>query len=133
VNYRELFAEVRQRPGMFGVEGSYRSLCAFVLGVNAGNGWALLLGFQEFLVTRLGYGDNLFWSALVSHLAFPGSDRDRHAVLDEPGYDEIASATLFQLLDEFLERRSRGGHIAIIAEYLAWRQEHPGRNIHGRS
>jgi hypothetical protein len=121
VNYRELFAEVRQRPGVFGVKNTYWPVVSFVTGVDVGTDWALLTGFQEFLVTRLGYGHNVGWMGLVPRLAFPDDADQWTAKLDEPGGDAVAIDTLFRLLDEFLEIRSdRDGHLRIAAGYLEW-------------
>jgi hypothetical protein len=130
VTHRELFADVRQHPERYGVRPSYRCFCAFLAGVGATEDGALLGTFRLFLVTRLGYADNLAWTALVLHLAFPGRDNDWGTVLDEPGHEEIATDALFSLLDEFLERWSRyESRLMITADYLAWRQEHRRREL----
>jgi hypothetical protein len=63
VNYRELFADVRRRPGMFGMDGTFHNLTTFVRGCEAGNDWQLLTGFREWLVTRVDGGDNFVWEA----------------------------------------------------------------------
>ena len=52
MNYRELFQQIRERPGMWGLDGSYGQFCAFLLGCDAGNAWPLLTGFREWLVVR---------------------------------------------------------------------------------
>jgi hypothetical protein len=82
VDYRQLFTDVRQRPGMFGLDGTFHDFTVFVRGCEAGNDWQLLAGFRESLIARLAAGNNLGWEGLVLHLAFP--DRpvspDRHAV-----------------------------------------------------
>lgn len=108
---------------MFGVPNTFRGLCAFVQGVNAGNEWQFLAGFQEFLVIRADKGPNLTWIGLVLHVAFPGNDHLAMGLLDDPDREQHAIDTLFDLLDEFLERRSRHGELVKICnEYLEWRR-----------
>ncbi|WP_116199888.1 hypothetical protein [Amycolatopsis circi] len=125
MDYRKLFGDIRLRPGLYGLDGSYHDYCTFLHGVDFGNDRQLLTGFRESLVVRAGAGDNLTWDSLVLHLAFP--DRT------EGWRDEAAGAgrqtvndLLFSLLDEFLEKRSeRGGTAAIFDEYLTWLKAQP--------
>lgn len=65
VSYRDLFTAVHRSPESYGLDGSYSQAVAFVLGCDAGNDWSLLLGFREWLATRLGCEANLAWPALV--------------------------------------------------------------------
>ncbi len=46
MNYRELFAAVQKRPGMFGLDGSFKQFCIFLEGCDAGTFWSLLAGFR---------------------------------------------------------------------------------------
>jgi hypothetical protein len=122
VDHRKLFAEMHRRPQLYGLDGSYHDYCTFLLGFDAGNDGGLLTGFTESLVPRVGAGDNLTWTSLVLHLAFPGRTagwRDEAAGNGR----QTAVDLLFALLDEFLERRSAaGGTAAIFDEYLTWRK-----------
>lgn len=123
MDYRELFSSVRRRPHLYGVPDTFRGLCAFVQGVDAGNEWQFLVGFREFLIVRADKGPNLAWPGLVLHIAFPGRDHMPADFLDDPERDHRAVSILFDLLDEFLDRRVRHGEPgAIFAEYAAWRQ-----------
>lgn len=89
---------------------------AFVLGVDAGSSGGMLAGFREWLIVRLNHGNNLVWTALVRHPA-PGGFV--HPLTPEA--DAAAVATLFQLLDEFLEVRERhGGPLKIYGAYQTW-------------
>jgi hypothetical protein len=58
MDYRSLFADVRSRPGMFGLDGSFHDFTVFLRGCEAGNDWQLLAGFRESLVARCGRGNN---------------------------------------------------------------------------
>jgi hypothetical protein len=128
MNYRELFADVHRRPGMFCLDGTFHDFTVFMRGCEAGNDWQLLTGFREWLITRADGGNNLVWEALVLRLAFP--DRS-----DEPTREELAADStlnkaavdrLFELVDEFLQRRVEHGGVAkIFDEYWHWRRAQP--------
>lgn len=118
-----MFSSVRRRPEMFGVPSTFRGICAFVQGADAGNEWQLLAGFREFLVVRADKGPNLTWTGLALHIAFPGNEYLADGLLDDPGRERHAIDTLLDLLDEFLERRSGHGELVkIFDDYLEWRR-----------
>jgi hypothetical protein len=122
VDYRTLFSEISRRSGLYGLDGSFEQFAAFISGVDAGNDWQLLTGFREWLIIRLGDGNNLTWPGLVLRLAFPGGWPGLRDRLKDPDQNRIASETLFRLLDEFLARRATPGEPAgIFDEYLTWR------------
>jgi hypothetical protein len=121
MEYRTLFAEIHRRPGLYGLDGSYAQFCVFIDGVDTGNDRQLLTGFREWLVTRLGTGNNLVWRGLVLHLAFPGAGAAGRDVSTDPDRNRVAVDALFALLDEFLERRRAHGALAEIYDaYLTW-------------
>ena len=109
--YRELFANVRRRPLMYLPDAGFAASTSFVVGCNAANAHALLTGFTPWLATRAG--------------CVGGSDvlaRRGTRQLD-PEVDARAVATLFDLLDEFLELRDEAdGLRRIFAAYERWRQ-----------
>lgn len=126
MDYRTLFAEIHQRPGLYGLDGSYAQFCVFIDGVDAGNDRALLTGFREWLIPRLGAGNNLVWRALVLHLAFPGADATGRDVAGDTERNRVAVDLLFDLLDEFFERRrAHDGLVKIYDEYLTWLRGQP--------
>jgi len=125
MKYRELFTAIHQRPGMWGLDGSYGQFCAFLLGCDEGTSQSLLTGFQEWLLMQF-HGDhrptNVHWSGLVLWLAFPECRRSsplwadptiavyeldlppgtRTEPSDTNGNARRAVDMLFRLLDEFL-------------------------------
>lgn len=114
--YRDLLAAVRQRPTMHVLDASYATMSAFVLGCDAGSSGGMLTGFREWLIVRLGTGNNLAWTALIRHLT-PGGLV--HPLTAET--DAAAVSTLFDLLDEFLEQRERrDGLLTIYSAYQSW-------------
>ena len=114
--YRRLFENVRKRPGMYLIHGDFATVVAFVAGCDTSG---LLTGFREWLVTRVGCGDNLVWWALVVRLVAP-PDGQHPGKLDA-ATDARAVAMLFACLDEFLRLRSEpGGLERIHAAHSAW-------------
>jgi hypothetical protein len=148
MNYREFFAAVHKRPGMYGLDGTFTQFQIFLEGCDAATSWSLLAGFNEWLLMRLGRESNLSWSALVRWLAFPayrqlitetlGDDADDSYVSERlvfpPGSsfnalsdddNALAVETLFRLLDEFLELREQPrGLTKIFSEYVVWMEKH---------
>jgi hypothetical protein len=132
VDFRTRFAEISRRPGLYGLDGSFGQFTDYVEGVDAGCDGQFLTGFREWLVVRLGEGDNLAWPGLVLRLAFPDGWPGLRARLADPAQNTEACATLFRLLDEFLARRVRHGEPAgIFAEYLGWRAARPWQHNTG--
>jgi len=115
-HYRGLLAAVRHHPAAHGIDGSFATTTAFILGCDAGSSWGMLTGFQQWLVVRLGEGHDLTWPVLVRHLAPTGWT---HPLT--PAADADAVATLFQLLNQFLDQREQPDGLAkIFKEYHAW-------------
>lgn len=115
-HHRDLLASIRQRPSMHGLDSSYATITAFVLGCDAGSSGGMLTGFREWLIVRLGHGNNLTWPALVRHLT---PDGWTHPLTPEA--DAQAVTTLFQLLEEFLEQREQPDSLfKIYIAYQAW-------------
>lgn len=123
MDYPTQFEAVRRRPQLYGLDGSYGQFCAYLEGLNAGNDGHLLTGFREWLVTRLGHGDNLTWRGLVIHLARPDGPASGREAVESADRDPAVIATLFELLHEFFARRARPADLVqIYDEYLTWRK-----------
>ena len=123
MEYRKLFSDVRQRPELFTMDGSFHDFTVFIRGCEAGNDGQLLAGFREWLVVRCGHGDNLIWEALVLHQAFPDGPPRRAQLTADAELNRVAVETLFRLLDEYLGLRAEHGGLArIFDEYLTWRK-----------
>ncbi|MFH9651111.1 hypothetical protein ACIOHR_20065 [Streptomyces anulatus] len=122
MEYRQLFADVRRRPGSYGLSGSFWETVAFISGCDAGNSWGLLIGFREWLALKADTEANLAWPFLVLKVAKVTAG-DSGAGRELSGADEAkALEVLFEELDSFLSARN-GAHGAtvIIAKYLKMR------------
>ena len=120
MNGRLFFHAVRQRPVLYGIDGTYAAAVAFLLGFDAATNGGLLSGFREWLIVRIDDGNNLSWPALVSRVLV---DRCSHG--GEEGMCAAcggqAGAGLFDLLDEFLAvKERRNGMVKVFDAYLQW-------------
>lgn len=104
MNHRDLITEVRAKPGLFGLDGSYRSSAAFLVGLDVGSFGGLLRGFSEWLVVRRGHPTSLGWQRLVPEIALEGESISDPANLDA-AQEQRSVDFLFALLIEFLELR----------------------------
>ncbi|WP_189316887.1 hypothetical protein [Streptomyces brasiliensis] len=115
-HYRALLAAVHRDPKRHGLDGSYATTTAFILGLDAGSSWSMLTGFQEWLVVRLGKGHDLTWPVLVRHLA-PGGWS--HPLSTQA--DAAAVTALYQLIGEFFTTREQPDGLArIFRTYQTW-------------
>jgi len=115
-----LLQDMMRRPGMYFSPVEFDSVIAFLQGFNLACHGGALLGFREWLVVRLGNGNNLCWSALVLELAFPEAENPREQLLQTDGQKQ-AVRVLFSLLNEFMETISKPvGHREIFLRYQTW-------------
>lgn len=101
---------------MWLTETSYDTVVAFIEGYNAAMMGGLLVGFREWLITRIQGGNNLSWSALVD-LAADEAQTEPAATADDARRREA----LFELLSQFFAERSGGDGVrSIFRRYEAW-------------
>ncbi|MFI7697319.1 hypothetical protein ACIBQ6_50215 [Nonomuraea sp. NPDC049655] len=118
-SYRELFSALRKRPLMYLPRADFTSVVAFVAGCDQGNAGTLLTGFREWLVTRVGCGDNLVWWGLVLRLTEPEGPKSARDM--DADTDARAVETLLQCLDDFLAlSEEHDGLRRIYAAHQAW-------------
>ena len=116
---------VRRRPGMFVTPLTFDCVVAFLTGYDIALSDGFLVGFREWLITRLDYGNNLAWPGLVEKML------EGEMI---PKDESRSIERQFALLDEFIDvRDSRDGLRRIFVEYEQWlhRQDwytagHPG-------
>lgn len=101
MNDADLIEQVRARPGMYGLNGTYYPTVAFLSGLDLGRSGDLLSGFTEWLVARKGEATSLNWVALALEEAFPDAGIRHWRSLDEK-QERHAVDVLFSLLLEFL-------------------------------
>lgn len=105
--HRELFEQIRTRTGMYLPEETFVAVAALVLGYDLACEGGVLVGFREWLVVRLNGGSNLGWESLVLHAAFPSAKDPQRAVLANPQSQRHAIDTLFELLAEYDDVRTK--------------------------
>jgi hypothetical protein len=111
--------QVTKRPGMYFSPVNYDTAAAFLQGFDVANSGAALTGFREWLVLRVGCGNNLAWSELVLRLAFPDAESPRKC-LSQSGNQKQATELLFGLLDEFWHQRET--HQGLRRIYLCYQE-----------
>src|SRR5690606_7613147 len=92
---------------------------SFVLGYDAAINGGLLWAFREWLICKLGDGNNLSWPSLVLELI--GKSASSVPPLRSPDHHRAAIDTLFGTIAEFLAARDAGnGARRIFADYENW-------------
>ena len=122
MDYVNEFKQVRRHPGMYLHDRTFGEAYAFVLGCDAGNDYCLLDGFREWLIVKVDGYNNLAWSALVLHVAFPGHPNPQEAWRESEENNRVAFDALFSLLDEFFVAKGprHEGLKEIYCRYQSW-------------
>jgi hypothetical protein len=104
---------------MYVGKATYECVSSYVLGFDAALEGAVLIGFREWLVVRLGLGNNLTWQSLVLSAAFPAA-LDPEAMLVSAQAHQHAIDTLFASIDTFEEERAKQGLVSILSTHRDW-------------
>lgn len=106
---------------MYLMEPKYRAAAAFVLGYDLALAGGVLVGFREWLVPRVGSGNNLSWPALVLRATFPEVPDPIAHVSSSAETERYAIDCLFQLIAEFDDvRQAPEGLRRVYWEYERW-------------
>ncbi|MFC9946333.1 hypothetical protein [Streptomyces pratensis] len=120
----DLVAQVRARPGLYGLDGTYYQTVTFLTGVDIGRSGDLLRGFTEWMAVRKNEATSFNWIALVFEEAVPGAGLRNWKQL-EPHEDQKAVEGLFELLLEFVEmREDKEAFDRVYAQYQALNAPH---------
>ena len=103
VDVRQLFKLIRQRSGMYLLDGKYSTYVAFVVGCDCVAD--CLQGFNDWVhQTYGGTGETPYhWSAQFVHSRFPERFNTKWLLTDDE--NELVVADLFDALDAFLKER----------------------------
>ena len=111
---------------MYLQEPSYQSVVALVLGYDMASEGGVLIGFREWLITRLATGNNFAWPALVLRATFPDAVDVSAVVSANSEAQRRAIDRLFELIAEFDDvRRAPDGLRKIYADYEKWLKTQP--------
>ncbi|MYW42724.1 hypothetical protein [Streptomyces sp. SID161] len=100
----ELIGSIRDRPGMYALDGTYYAAAMLVTGIDLGTSGRLLDGWRDWLLARKGEESSFMWIPLVLEDAFPDSEIRHWSQLTE-GQQRRAVDHLFTLLLAFLSER----------------------------
>jgi hypothetical protein len=97
-----LLENLRKRPSMFGLDGSFGEYIAFLSGYEEASAIGPLAGFREYVATTPGVRRNLGWPIMIAQIAGVGSGQ--MGWHDLGVYDnEQAVKVLFDKLQSFAE------------------------------
>jgi hypothetical protein len=120
-SFRLLFDQIRARAGMYVQRPTYTAISSLVLGYDLACEGGVLLGFREWLIPRVGKGNQLAWPALVLMATFPEAENPDEVVQHSAAADKQAIDALFRLIIEFDEDRSMpDGMRKIFLAYERW-------------
>ncbi|MEU9170778.1 hypothetical protein AB0D34_23735 [Streptomyces sp. NPDC048420] len=124
MNDRKYFEQVAARPGLHGLDGSYRATVMFLTGFDQARSGGLLRGFTEWLVVRKGECSGFGWQALVLDEALPDVEPVGWNKLDKvnPQQEQAAVDLLLTLLIEFLAVRD--DVMAVASMYAQYHSLH---------
>ncbi|MER7553064.1 MULTISPECIES: hypothetical protein [Streptomyces] len=106
MNDKQFIEQVRDRPGMYGLDRSYHPTAAFFLGFDQARSGGLLRGFNEWLAVRHDELSSQHWMVRVLTQALPDfTFRGFDHLRLEPEQEQQATDLLFSLILEFLEVR----------------------------
>jgi len=117
MEFPELVRQLCQRPSMWVVPPHFSSVCAYISGFDHARDGGPLDGFREWLIVRLGSGNNLTWDGLVEMAIRPEADPIESPTEDQEASRIQAMAVLF---DEFFRIRDEEGVTKIHYEYARW-------------
>lgn len=122
---------VRAAPGMYVPFPEFDLVASLVIGLDLATNSSFLKGFKEWLVLKVGYGQNLGWTELVLSIAYPRAAQPRD-LLTTPDAHAHACRTLFDSLEGFLAEVNRpDGMIELFLRYDKWlRSNRPVRGNH---
>ena len=120
-SFRQMFEAVRTRTGMYVPGERYWEVAALVLGYDLACEGGVLAGFREWMVVRVGLGNNLAWPALVLAVAFPDAVDPLEAVQASGASQRHAIDVMFRLIGEFDDARgNQDGLRKIYLEHERW-------------
>jgi hypothetical protein len=108
-----------ERSGMFFQPAEFDVAAAFLEGFDTAVNDGALIGFREWLIIKLGYGNNLGWPRLVLYLAFPDTKEPQRQL--STAEQKTAMIAMRDLLKEFAQdREAPNGLLRIYLRYYKW-------------
>ncbi|MFJ5275525.1 hypothetical protein [Streptomyces parvulus] len=104
----ELIEKLRDRPSMYGLDGSYYPTATYLLGMDQALSGGLLRGFDEWLAVRRGEYSSLTWVTRVLKDVVPEFELETWEKLSSLTAEQSRRALdeLYSLVLEFLQVRN---------------------------
>jgi hypothetical protein len=114
-----ILGDLLSRPAMHVGPATYDAILGYMQGCDAAMRGGLLIGFREWLIVRVGEGNNLAWPELVELVSEAGEgDRGRASG------DARRIAALHDLLGEFYKARNMANGLRrMMCAYEEWLAE----------
>ena len=117
-DFEELALFLCARPGMYCIDSSLATVCAYLGGFDAARDGGPLLGFHQWLVVRRRAGNNIAWEGHVLWEAFPET---RSLPTSRSPDDEALGIKVFaSLLSAFFKERRERSVAAIFDDHTRW-------------
>lgn len=107
-------------PGMYVHDANFDSVAAFLQGFDTACGGGVLAGFREWLILKLGYGNNLAWTELFLRFAFPDSTGPRVHELLTADRKQLVGLLAEVFSTYWAERAENGGLQNLMARHSQW-------------
>lgn len=109
-----------RHPEMFVPKLDFDTAVAFIQGFDAACNRGVLVGFREWLILKLEYGNNLAWPELFLRFAFPESEAARTQELPKADQRRLVGL-LFEALEAFWnEKEATGGLQRLFVRHAEW-------------
>lgn len=107
-------------PDMFVQKLDFDTAAAFIQGFDVAYNGGVLIGFREWLILKLEYGNNFVWPELFLRFAFPESDAPRTQELPKADQKRLIGL-LFEALEAFWnEKDTADGLQKIFIRHAEW-------------
>jgi len=97
----------------------FYTAAAFVDGFNSATGGRLLDGWREWLIVKVGSGNNLSWHVLFLWFAFPGDHIPEEKIVADADQAALIKH-LGETLNSFWAAREEDGLSTIMKRYQRW-------------
>ncbi len=118
----ELIDHLTKRPEMFVGSSSFDCVTSFLCGYDSAKNSNFLIGFQEWLTMRIGFGHNLVWYALVEQEVLGHIQTNPVNRSKEENQQLLEGLRL--ILTEYFRHRSKIGIRNVLYDHGCWIRKH---------
>ncbi len=113
-------AQFFRSPDMYVPKPEFDVAAGFLQGFDAACGGRVLEGFTEWLVQKIGYGNNLGWTELFLRLAFPDFTAPRTQCLPTADQKQLVNLLAETFSSYWKDREVLGDTKGIMERHAEW-------------